>query len=291
MPDLGVAASTVAAGILLGGMLGLTALGLSIILGVMRLVNLAHGEFLLVGAYAGLFFLQLTGVDPLLALPAIALFVAALAVPLYRLLLQPLADRGAEAQMMTMFAVSIILQNVFVLCFSADTRSIALPYTSMPLTFGSVTVPLMYLIGFAISAVAILVVHWLVSRTAFGRDLRASAADSEAAMTLGVDVRRVQMLTFALGAACAGIGGVLIGAAFQFTPSSGAAYLLNSLAIVVLGGLGNVIGTLVGGVVLGALQSLGALALGDGYRDVVGMALFLAVLAFRPEGFLGRRAS
>jgi branched-chain amino acid transport system permease protein len=269
-------------------MLGLIALGLSIVLGVMRLVNLAHGELLLAGAYAGFFFLQYTGIDPLVGLPVIALFVAALAVPLYRILLQPLANRGAEAQMMTMFAVSIILQNAFVLAFSADTRSIAVSYAAQPLTVGPVTVPVMYLIGFAISAAAILTVHWLVSRTGFGRDLRASAADAEAATTLGVDVRRVQMLTFALGVACAGVGGVLIGAAFQFSPSSGAAYLLNSLAIVVLGGLGNVIGTLAGGIALGALQSLGGLALGDGYRDIVGMALFLAVLAFRPEGFLGR---
>jgi branched-chain amino acid transport system permease protein len=104
-----------------------------------------------------------------------------------------------------------------------------------------------------------------------------------------VDVNRVQMLTFALGVACAGVGGVLIGAAFQFGPSSGASYLLNSLAIVVLGGLGNVLGTLAGGVTLGALQSIGGLALGDGYRDLVGMALFLAVLAFRPDGVVGGR--
>ncbi|HLH50075.1 MAG TPA: branched-chain amino acid ABC transporter permease, partial [Roseiarcus sp.] len=137
--------------------------------------------------------------------------------------------------------------------------------------------------------VAILIVHWLVSRTAFGRDLRASAADADAAAMVGVDVRMIKMMTFALGVACAGIGGVLIGAAFQFTPSSGAAYLLNSLAIVVLGGLGNVLGTLAGGIALGALQSLGGLALGDGYRDLVGMALFLLVLAFRPDGFLTRR--
>jgi branched-chain amino acid transport system permease protein len=242
---------------------------------------------LLVGAYCGLFFLQASGVDPLLGLPVIALIVTALAVPLYRLLLQPLANRGAEAQMMTMFAVSIILQNAFVLAFSADTRSIAVSYSALPLTLGPVTVPLMYLIGFAISVVAIVAVHWLVANTGFGRDLRASAADAAAATALGVDVNRVQMLTFALGAACAGVGGVLVGTAFQFSPSSGAAYLLNSLAIVVLGGLGNVLGTLVGGIALGALQSLGGLALGDGYRDLVGMALFLAVLAFRPAGVLG----
>lgn len=288
MPDIGVATGIVVSGILLGGMLGLAALGLSIVLGVMRLVNLAHGEFLLIGAYAGFFFFQYSGIDPLLGLPAIALFAAALAIPVYRILLQPLAKRGAEAQMMTMFGVSIILQNAFVLGFSADTRSIAVSYAATPLTVGPVTVPVIYLIGFAISVVTILIVHWLVSSTSFGRDLRASAVDPDAAAALGVDVRRVQMLTFALGMACAGIGGVLIGAAFQFTPSSGAAYLLNSLAIVVLGGLGNVIGALFGGIALGALQSLGGLALGDGYRDVVGMALFLAVLAFRPEGFLGR---
>ena len=106
MPDIGVALSTIVSGVLLGGMLALTALGLSIVLGVMRLVNLAHGDFVVVGAYVGLFFLKFTGVDPLLGLPVIALIVAALAIPLYRLLLAPLAERGPEAQMMTMFAAS-----------------------------------------------------------------------------------------------------------------------------------------------------------------------------------------
>jgi branched-chain amino acid transport system permease protein len=291
MPDVGTVLSTIVSGMLLGGMLALTALGLSIVLGVMRLVNLAHGDFLVVGAYAGLFFLKFTGIDPLLGLPLIALFVAALAVPLYRLLLAPLANRGAEAQMMTMFAVSIILENAFVLAFSADTRSIERDYATLPLTLGPVTVPLIYVIAFAIAVTLILVVHWVISRTRFGRDLRASAADAQAAETLGVDVKRVQMATFALGAACAGVGGTLIGAAFQFGPSSGDAYLLNSLAIVVLGGLGNVLGTLVGGLVLGFLQSIGGLTLGDGYRDLVGMALFLLVLAFRPDGFLARGRS
>jgi branched-chain amino acid transport system permease protein len=291
LPDIGIALSTIVSGVLLGGMLALTALGLSIVLGVMRLVNLAHGDFLVVGAYAGLFFLKLTGIDPLIGLPVIGLFVAALAIPLYLFLLAPLAERGPEAQMMTMFAVAIILENVFVLAFSADTRSIERDYATLPLNLGPVTVPLIYVIGFLIAVALILAIHWLISSTGFGRDLRASASDAQAAATIGIDVRRVQMLTFALGAACAGIGGVLIGAAFQFGPSSGGAYLLNSLAIVVLGGLGNVLGTLVGGLALGFLQSLGGLTLGDGYRDLVGMALFLLVLAFRPDGFLARRRS
>lgn len=288
MPALSDVASTLVSGLLLGGILGLTALGLSIVLGVMRLVNLAHGALLVLGAYVGFYFVGFTGIDPLLGLPVIALALAALAIPIYRFLLAPLAGRGSEAQMMTMFSVSIILENVFVLAFSADTRSIEIAYATYPLQLGPISVPLIYAIGFVISAALILAVHLLVSRTAFGRDLRASAADPEAAASVGVDVGRVQRLTFALGAACAGVGGGLIGMAFQFSPSSGGPYLLNSLAVVVLGGLGNVMGSFVGGVTLGFLQSLGGLTLGDGYRDLVGMALFLAVLAFRPDGFLSR---
>jgi branched-chain amino acid transport system permease protein len=291
LPDIGVVLSGLASGVLLGGMLALTALGLSIVLGVMRLVNLAHGVFLVFGAYVGLYFLTYTGVDPLLGLPLVALFVGALALPLHRFLLAPLAERGSEAQMMTMFAVAIIAENLFVLGFSADTRSIARDYATLPLVLGPVTVPLIYAIGFAISVALIGLVHALITRTAFGRDLRASATDPQAAATLGVDVGRTQRLTFALGAACAAVGGVLIGSAFQFGPSSGGDYLLNSLAVVVLGGLGNVLGTLIGGLVLGVLQSVGGLAFGDGYRDLVGMAVFLLVLAFKPAGLWTRGRS
>jgi len=114
--------------------------------------------------------------------------------------------------------------------------------------------------------------------------LRASSADPTAAAAMGVDVRRVHALTFALGAACAAMGGVLIGTAFSFTPGTGGAYLLISFAVVVLGGVGNIFGTLIAGVSMGLLQSLGAVWLGDGYRDLVGLVLFLVVLAVRPQG-------
>jgi len=282
-----VVGSSVASGFLLGGILALTALGLSIVLGVMRLVNLAHGELLVGGAYAGLFLLQLTGIDPLLGLVLVGAFIALLSVPVYRFLLAPLAGTGAEAPMMTTFGISIILQNVFILVFSADTRSIERNYATAALTIGPVTVAWIYLIGFLISVVVIVLVHLLVSRTGFGRDLRASATDAGAAAAVGVDVRRVHLLTFALGAACAAIGGTLIGITFSFTPTIGAGYLLTDFAIVVLGGLGNIFGTLVGGVMLGVLESFGAVVLGsDGYRELIGLLVFLIALALRPQGLL-----
>jgi len=191
-----------------------------------------------------------------------------------------------EAPMITMFGVSVILQNLFLLAFRADTRAIDTPYAARALTFGPITVAEIYLIGFVVSVAVVLLVHLLVSRTAFGRELRASSSDAVAAAAMGVDVRRVHALTFALGAACAAMGGVLLGTAFSFTPSSGGTYLLISFAVVVLGGIGNIFGTLVAGIVLGLLQSLGAVIFGDGYRDLVGLVLFLLALALRPQGIV-----
>lgn len=283
-----IIASNLLSGLLLGGILALIALGLSIVLGVMRLINLAHGEILVAGAYIAFLLGTWAGLDPLLALPIVGVLVAVAALPLQRLLLAPVAGKGAEAPMMTTFAVSLILQNLYLAWFSADTRSIGENYSIVPFEIAGISVPLIYVIGFAISVTTILLVYLLVNRSAFGRDLRASALDPIAAASVGVDVRQVHATTFALGAACAAVGGVLIGVAFSFTPSTGASYLLTSFAIVVLGGMGSILGTLVAGITLGLMQSVGALLLGDGFRDLVGLVLFLAVLAVRPAGLFGR---
>ena len=291
MPTFEVIANSITSGVLLGGTLALTALGLSIALGVMRLVNLAHGELLVGGAYLGYFLLTRFGIDPLWALPLIGGAIGCLSYPLQRILITPLAGKGMEASMMTMFAVSIILQNLYLLVFSADTRAIDLPYASTAIHVGGLTISTSYLIGFAVSIVAIGAVYWLTSRTHFGRELRASASDPIAASINGVNVKRVHSLAFALGAGCAAMGGVLVGTAFAFTPTTGAGYLLTAFTIVVLGGLGSIPGTLIGGVVLGVLQSFGDLALGDAYRDLVGLTLFLVVLTFRPAGMFNRGAA
>ncbi len=288
MPNLEVIVNSLVSGFLLGGILALTALGLSIALGVMRLVNLAHGELLVGGAYIGFFLLRYTGIDPIMGLLLVGAAMAVLALPVQRLLIAPLAGKGMEAPMITMFGVSVILQNLFLLCFSADTRAIDTPYAARALHIGPITVAEIYVIGFCVSVLLVVLVYLLISRTAFGRDLRASSADAGAAAAMGVDVRRVHAFTFALGAACAAMGGVLLGTAFSFTPSSGGTYLLISFAVVVLGGIGNIFGTLVAGMVLGVVQSTGAVVLGDGYRDLVGLVLFLLALALRPQGLSGR---
>jgi branched-chain amino acid transport system permease protein len=273
-------------GLLFGGILAMTALGLSLVLGVMQIVNLAHGELLIGGAYLSLALFNVLHLDPLLGLPLTALALALLAYPAQRLLLEPVAGKGEEIAMMTTFGLSVILQNAYLVAFSADSRSIAVGYAAAPLKLGPFTTPMIYAIGFAISVVVIGLVHFAVSRSGFGRDLRACAEDSNAAAVMGVNVQRVRALTFALGAACAAIGGVLIGVGLTFNPTIGGSYLFNNFAIIVLGGVGSISGTLIGGLVLGLAESLGAVALGDGWRDFVGIVIFLAVLALRPQGLL-----
>lgn len=286
--NIEVVIGSLISGLLLGGILSLIALGLSIALGVMKLVNLAHGELLICGAYLSYFLIIYFGIDPIIGLLLVGGIIAFAALPFHRLLIAPLGGKGMEAPMMTMFGVSIILQNLLLVFFSADTRTLDANYASMPLNFFGITVPFIYVIGFVVSVVIVFLVHLIILKTEFGRELRASSSDANAAAILGIDVRRVHAITFALSASCAAMGGVLIGTAFSFTPSTGATYLLVSFAVVVLGGVGNILGTLVAGISMGILQSIGAVILGDGYRDLVGLILFLLVLAFKPNGIISR---
>lgn len=284
MPPPEVIATSIATGVLLGGMQALTALGLSLMLGVMRLVNLAHGEFLLLGAYLGWLLLQHAGVDPLAGMPLVGALVALAALPFYRMFVRPVAHKGLEAPMMTLFGASIILQNLLLVAFAADTRAIETPYAAQSLALGAVVLPKVYVVGCIVAVACVVAVHQLVARTRFGRELRSSAVDPAAAAVMGVDVARVHARAFALGAACAAMGGVLVGTVFSFSPGAGAPLLLVSFAIVVLGGIGNIGATLLAGMGLGAVQGAGALALGDGWRDPIGLAVLLLVLAVRPQG-------
>jgi branched-chain amino acid transport system permease protein len=290
MPNLQTLSQAVSSGLLLGGIFSLSALGLSLVLGVMRLVNLVHGELVVLGAYLALVLLNWAGVDPLLAVPLVFAVVAAVAYPLHRLVLAPVARSGAEGPLLTTFALSIIVQNLFLQIFSGDTRALDRPYARTAIHLFGVTFPTVYLLGFAVALAGTAAVYLLMTRTGFGRRLRASAEDPAAAAIVGIHVSRVHALTYALGGGLAAAGGILIALCFSFTPGSGTEYLLDGFTIVVLGGLGSVFGTFAGGVSLGILQSVGAAVLGDGYRTFVGLVLFLIILAVRPEGLFRRRA-
>jgi branched-chain amino acid transport system permease protein len=282
--------SALITGALLGGIFAITALGLSLVFGVMRLVNIVHGELIVLGAYVALELTRHAGIDPLLTILIVAPLLFLFAAPLHRGLLEPLMAKGPEPALLTTFALSVIGQNVYILIFSGDTQSLQASYATASFSVGSVRIPMMYLISFAIALVLCGAVHLMLQRTGLGREIRASSEDSAAAAGLGVNVTRVRVFVYGLAAACAAVGGVLVGLTFDFTPTSGLTYLLTGFAVVVLGGLGSVKGTLLGAILLGIIESVGASFFGDGYRDLIGFVAFLIVLSLRPQGLFGRVA-
>jgi branched-chain amino acid transport system permease protein len=247
-----------------------------------------HGELLVGGAYLALQLTRHWGIDSLVTIVIVAPALFVIAAPLYRLVLEPIVDKGPEPALLTTFGLSIIAQNLYVLVFSGDTQALPGSYTSAAIDISSLAIPSMYAISFGIALVLCGGVHVLLARTGLGRDIRAASEDPRAAEALGVDVRRVHTFVYALAAACAGVGGVLVGATFDFTPTTGLTYLLTGFVVVVLGGLGSVKGTLLGAIILGVVEGVGAAVFGDGYRDFIGFVAFLVVLSVRPQGLFGR---
>ncbi|MDX6392259.1 MAG: branched-chain amino acid transport system permease protein [Streptosporangiaceae bacterium] len=280
--------SALLSGVLLGGLFAITALGLSLVFGVMRLVNIVHGELIVLGAYIALELTRHGGLDPLLTILIVAPVLFVVAAPAYRVLLEPLMAKGPEPALLTTFALSVIAQNLYILFWSGDTQTLQASYATASVSVAGLRVPAMYLISFAIALVLCGAVHLMLQRTGLGREIRASSEDSEAAAGLGVNVVRVRVFVYGLAAACAAVGGVLVGITFDFTPTVGITYLLTGFAVVVLGGLGSVKGTLLGAILLGVIESVGAAFVGDGYRNFIGFVAFLIVLSLRPQGLFGR---
>jgi branched-chain amino acid transport system permease protein len=287
-PDVAQLIQATTSGLLIGGLFALAALGLSLVVGVLRIVNLLHGELVVLGAYAALLLVHSTGLNPLLLAPIAALIVALIGYPVQRYLLQPVAHFGEEVPLLTTFALSIILQNLLVFFLSADTRSLDSGLGQRRWALGALSAPVIYIVGFMVALVICAGTHLLITRTAFGRRVRASAQDPVAAAVVGVPIKRLYALTYALAAGVAGLGGALLGMIFSFTPASSDEYLLTGFAVVVLGGLGSVAGTLLGGLLLGLIESVGATFFGDGYRLFIGLVAFLVFLSVRPQGFFGR---
>lgn len=279
-----------ASGLLIGGLFACSALGLSLVLGVTRLVNLVHGDLVVIGSYVAFAVYAGWGLDPLIGLPLIAVAGGLVGAAVQRSLLQPLIRYGADAPLITTFALSTVVQNVLVLVFKGDTRSIDRPYTRSVLKLGRIVVPTIYLIAFGISVAVCVAVFLLITRTSFGRRLRAASEDDRAAAVLGVRVGGLRTTTYALAAATSAIAGALLGMCFSFTPTSGTEYLLTGMAVVVIGGLGSIKGTVLGGVLLGLVEAWGAYLYGDGYRLFFGVLAFLVLLVIRPQGLYGRTA-
>lgn len=280
-------------GILVGALYGLAALGLSLVFGVTKFLNVAHGELLMLGGYAAFLVYSKYGVDPFLTIPSTIIILAIIGFIIYRLLFVRMVKLPEEKKikntMLVGFGLGLILQNLALRFFTADDRGITTAYSGEAITILGVRFPIIRVISLVIALVAFLVIHLFLTKTYTGKAIRATVEDWEAAALQGIDVRRVYQLSFVLGASLAGVAGALVAVGYSITPAMGMEWTLIALVTMVLGGLGSIMGTLVGGIILGVTQSATTFFIGGTYREVVSLLIFLLVLVFRPQGLFGKK--
>jgi branched-chain amino acid transport system permease protein len=280
---------TVVQGVLLGGLYALFATGLSLIFGVMRLVNLAHGDFSILAAFLAVLAVQALGLNPLLALLVVVPLMAVIGYGLQRLVLNRLLGRGVLPAVLVTFGFSIVIQNGLLETFSADSQRLnpgGLETASLGLG-GGLAVGWFPLLTFAMAVLLLVGLQLLIGRSALGRAFRAASDDGATAALMGIDTGRVYALAMALSLAIVAVAGIVLGIRTTFTFSSGPDRLLFAFEAVIIGGLGSLWGTLVGGVILGIAQTTGA-RISPGWGILTGHLVFLAVLLLRPAGLFAK---
>ncbi len=279
-------------GLLIGGLYGLAATGLSLVFGVLKVLNIAHGELIMLGGYGAFWLFALAGVDPFAALlvviPAALLAGVALYGGLFRFVVAAEEEARVKRSLLVGFGLALTLQAMAVKLWTADERSITTSYGGAAITVGPVAVPVVRLASLVVAFVLIGVLHLLLARWRWGRAIRATAEDREAALLAGIDVRRAYLLAFAMGTALAGAAGALVSIGYSISPSIGLEWTLKALIVVVLAGLGSMLGTFAAGLVLGLAEAMSAAAFGGPYREVVGLVIFFLVLLVRPRGLFAK---
>jgi len=276
-------------GVLLGGLYALFATGLSLIFGVMRLVNLAHGDFSILAAFVAVVTVQTLDVNPLTALVVVVPIMGTVGYGLQRLALNRLLGRGILPAVLVTFGLSSVIQNGLLEIFSADSRRLnpgGIETASVPLG-GGLAVGAFPLLTFALAVVLLIALQLVIGRSPIGRAFRAASDDGATAALMGIDTGRLYGLAMALSLAIVAVAGVFLGIRTTFTFSSGPDRLLFAFEAVIIGGLGSLWGTLAGGVILGVAQTVGA-RLSPGWGVLTGHLVFLAVLLLRPSGLFAR---
>ena len=279
---------TVASGVLTGGVYAMVGIGLSLIFGVMRIVNFAHGEFMAVGMYLAFVLFRVAGLDPYVSLLCVAPAGLILGAAVERLLLAPIQNSAEHAPILMTVGVGLILSNVLLLVFGAHPETIYTSYSTRTVRIFSVTLSLPLLVSFALTVLVVAALYLVLTRTDFGRAIRGSAQNRDAAELQGVDTRFVRTAVFAIGTVLSMAAGVLLLPALYVFPTIGGIFTLKAFVVTVLGGMGSVVGAIWGGLLLGVVESVAASFGATGSRDAFGLVAFLLVLLVRPAGLFGR---
>jgi branched-chain amino acid transport system permease protein len=280
-------------GVLVGGLYGLAAAGLSLTFGVLRVLNVAHGELLMLGGYGTFWLFTLWQIDPFLSLLGVGPALFILGLVLYWTLFQFVVKAHEEVRiknsLLIGFGLTLVFHTLAIRLWTADERAVTTAYAGTVVRIGAFAIPLVRLSSLVLAFAILTALHLFLSKARWGRAIRATAEDWEAAALMGIPVGRTYLLAFALGTALAGIAGGLVSVSYSISPSIGLEWTLKALIVVVLAGLGSLFGAFAGGILLGVAEATSAVFLGGAYREVVGLVLFLIILLVRPQGLFGGR--
>jgi branched-chain amino acid transport system permease protein len=279
---------SVLSGLLVGGVYALIGIGLTIIFGVMRVINFAQGDLLMLGMYASWWIFTRMGIDPYVSLLMVAPLLFLWGAFLQKVLINRVLNALPQNQILLTIGLGLIMSNAMLLVFTSDYRILTTSYSSSSFdVLGlSVSQPLLY--SFVVTAVITTALFLFLQRTDTGQAIRATAQDREAAQLMGINVRWASVLAFGIGSALAGTAGALIAPTYYIFPQVGSTFTLKAFVIVVLGGMGSIVGATLGGLIIGVTESLAAIYVASGLKELVVFVLFLALLLFKPSGLLGK---
>jgi branched-chain amino acid transport system permease protein len=275
-------------GILMGGLYALMAIGMSLIWGVMNIINIAHGSFIMLGAFTTYWLFAIFGLDPFVSLvfSMAILFVLGYAVQKY--LINYVIRASAFITLILAFGIEIFINNTALVSWTADIRKVNVAYGAANFSFGNwVTIPTIRLVAFLLVIVISILFFYILNRTNLGRSIRATSQDLDAARLVGVDVARTYAITFGLGVGAAGAAGTLWSILYPISPIMGGELTLKSFVVVIIGGLGSMLGPIIGGLALGITEAFGTDWLGSTYGNLIGFTILVLVLIIRPKGILG----
>jgi branched-chain amino acid transport system permease protein len=289
-----VVLQTIANGITVGALYGLVALGLGLLMGVMKFLNIAHGTFIILGGYLSFWLFTLWGIDPFLSIPLVIIAMFLIGLALYMVALSPLLKLPTigmriDTSMLVTFGLIWVLDNVMTILWTPDTRTIMTPYTGETIKIFGARFSITGLGGLGVAVLVALALYFILSRTYFGKHIRAATQDAEAASLCGINVHRIYLFSSGIAIALAGVAGVIIVLTYSVSSSGGISWLLIAFVVMILAGEGNINAIIPAGVVFGLLEAGSVLIVGVPYRQAIALLVFIVVLMFKPQGLFAKR--
>jgi len=275
-------------GILIGGVYALIGIGLTIIFGVMRVINFAHGDIMMIGMYMTYSLFTLFGIDPFVAIAITIPLMFLFGAFLQKVFINRMQGALPQNQILLTIGLGMIMSNTMMLVYTSDYKILTTDYSSSSISVAGISISTPLAISFLITAAITAMLYWFLLKTDTGQAIRATAQDREAAQLMGINVKWMSILAFGMGSALAGTAGALISPTYYIFPQIGSTFTLKAFVITVLGGMGSIVGATIGGVIIGVAESVSAVYISSGWKDVVVFVLFLLVLLFKPAGLMGK---